>query len=109
MTRAQNALRRALLAVTGVGALALTMEAVVVAAFFATAPDERPNPIGELAPARSGAVTIVALADVHARPGVLFEAFADAQKREAAAILIGGDLADRNSELEYRWGATLLA
>lgn len=102
-------MKRALLVLLLLAATSLAAEGALVAHFFATAPTERPNPRGELSPPSSADVTLVALSDVHGRPGVLEDAFEDARAKDAAAILLGGDLADRNGEFEYRWGGTLLA
>jgi Icc-related predicted phosphoesterase len=84
-------------------------QVALIAAFETSAPTARPNPANELSPASSEAVTIVAVSDVHARPGVLDEALACARETHAAAVLLGGDLANQNSEFEYRYAAALLA
>jgi len=92
-----------------VSAFLLLGAGLFVASFYAeNGPRARPNPRGEVAPASSGAFTIVTLSDLKARSGVLERAYEDARTRGADAIVVGGDLVMQNSDFEYRYATRLL-
>src|SRR5262249_42690922 len=62
------------------------------------------NPKGEIAPAQSGSLTIVAFGDSKGRTAVYERARADAKRSKADALIFLGDLVQQNSEFEFRWG-----
>ncbi|MBI3723262.1 metallophosphoesterase [bacterium] len=68
------------------------------------------NPSGDVGPAPVGSetVTIIALADLKARSAVLLRAYEAARAENAAAIVIGGDLVEQNSRLEFAYAGFLL-
>ncbi len=102
-------LRSAVSLVRLVSAFLLLGAGLFVANFYAsTGPRVHANPSGDLAVPSSGSFTIVTLSDLKARSGVLLRAYEEAERCQADAIVVGGDLVQQNSDFEYRYATRLL-
>jgi Icc-related predicted phosphoesterase len=104
--------RRLVLAVAALAGASVVAVALVAVTGGPRAPTH-PNPAGEIAareiaPSASGAFSIIGLADLKARPGVLFAAYEDARANAADAIIVGGDLVQFDSAFEYGYAVSLL-